>query len=299
MNIIQFDNNFFVNYEGLKSIDKSDSVERAFEKLLNQNRVEEVGLGHIFIDQQVTVIDEYFRFKKLNIGKRISPIKYFIKARRHRFFSPNNDLNFTGFFRIENLSNLAADYSKPGYWLTLSEQSYVDEKKLPYSTKFRLFSKDVDKDAQNIGYFLNKKNSLKTNEPEQLVNLLYFQLSDISLHVNEKTQTQLENFKKIKPDAIFVDGICVSKKNTTVIDESKLPTRALLAITVAGLMQVLMNKDKPAFDKKSDIYKHLTDEFQGLEGLKENSIKKYIRNATDYLEENQEPPSYKDRFFIK
>jgi len=271
MNIIDFDGEFFINYSGLESLEPAECLEKIHGELLNENPIYGKGLGHIFINQKVHVLNERRKLTKLGIKPESSFLKYLIENRRHLFRLPRTDLHFTGFFRIENLRNLAADYSKPGYRLTASNLSYLNTIKLQDKIDFELFYEDINFKYESTAYFLDKKNTTKVDDSYRWVDDLYFPLSEISTRLSNEYNTTLE---LPNPEISFIDGVCSSRKqnknpaknekSTSSDNNRDFPSTDALINQVCSLVSLIKN-DLP------DNYNHET----GSEAAK---IKEHLRD---------------------
>jgi len=215
MNIIEFDGEIFTNYNGLASSKHKDVLDQVFDELLNENQIYNKGQGHIFINKKVHVHHERKRFIKYGIKPETGPFKHFLQSRLHLFNLPHTELHFTGFFRIEDLSQLAADFRKPGYRLTASNYSYLNSKKLPNKSDFQLFDDQININHKETAYFLTQKNVLKAIKHDQWINELYFPFSEIS----KKALNIIGNEKELNLPTLeisFVNGVNVTKNLNTL-----------------------------------------------------------------------------------
>lgn len=281
MNIIEFDGEIFINYSGLGTLGLTESLEKVHDELLNENPIYGKGLGHIFINQKVHVLDERRKFIKLGIKQELSFFKYLIAFRRHRSRLPRTNLHFTGFFRIEYLRNLAADYQKPGYRLTASNFSYLNNTKLQNKYDFELFSEDIDFKHKSTAYFLEKKNPLKISGLHQWVDDLYFPLSEISKRLPNGSG---DIFELSNPEISFIDGSCSSDehktnndltksgKSTTSGNNRNFPSTDALINQVCSLVSLIKNDLPDDYNhdfniEAAKIKEHLRDDLKKDESI--------------------------------
>jgi len=291
MNIIKFDNEIFVNYSGLRSVNSEQIFETAFEEMLAENQLHNLGQGYVFIDKKVHVHHQFWRFIRLGLVEWSNPFSYFIRARHYQFRLAQTEFHFRGFFRILNLRGLAADYQKPGFWLTASEHSYVNGMKLKSGCDFRLFEENVDQSCGDSAFFLKNKNELKKSSNKHPLEGVYFCLSDLAMRA---TGSNLDN-KDIAPDIEFekwqqntklnyehqrspIKDVEIAKDNSTsgVSEQSDEPSTTE-SIIISALFHAL-ELENPAKYNGPDarVFNRLTELFPDQRGLGAGTIEKRL-----------------------
>lgn len=301
MDIIDFDNKIFLNYNGLESLGFGNYLDKLYEELLSENQIFNKGIGHIFINQKVHVLDEPKKFIKLGLEPKSSLFKRSLELRIHLFEKAQTDFLFTGFFRIENLSRLAAEHRKKGLRLTPSDFSYVNGIGLHSKIDFKLFERDINVDHKDVSYFLEKKNTLVNTKTDNLRNSLYFPLDEIIKRLDSENY---DTNKLTTPEAevIFIDGICLKKpekikdrKTITQGDNRNFPSTEALINQVQALVSFIKQNlpddyDNDTISQASKIKKHLPDDLKkdesiatalqelnpGVKGLSYSSISKVV-----------------------
>lgn len=250
MNIIEFDGEIFLNYNGLESLGFESYLDELYEELLSENQIFNKGIGHIFINQKVHVLDEPKKFIKLDLEPKSSLFKRSLELRTYLFEKPRTDFFFTGFFRIEDLSRLAAEHRKKGLRLTTSNFCYLNGKNLEKKIDFKLFERDINIDHKDVSYFLKKKNTLIQTKIDNLRNSLYFPLNEIL----ERLRSENYEHKKLttpKAETIFINGVNVTEninaiesKNTSSDKHRNNPSPKALEVMLAAIVD-LIKKDHP------------------------------------------------------
>jgi len=291
MNIIKFDNEIFVNYRGLMSVNSEHNFETAFEEMLAENQLHNLGQGYIFVNKKVHVYHQYWRFIRLGLVAWSNPFSYFLRARHYQFRLAQTDFHFHGFFRILNLAGLAADYQKPGFWLTASENSYVNGIQLQNGCDFRLFEPDIDNSIEDTAYFLRDKNLLKTNSTEHPLQGIYFRLADITL----RATGQKSGNDNVNPTVEYEQGIQIAnadeKSRAVLENEIKVKTENLAtkenqqrdepsmteSIIISALFHALELENPEKYNgPDARVFNRLAELFPDQRGLGEGTIEKRL-----------------------
>lgn len=288
MNIIKFDEKIYINYPGLRSLKYIEGLEQIFLDLLKENQIINKGAGHIFINEKVHILEERKKLVKLGLIPSSNYFKHFWKRRFYLFDLPNTDLHFTGFFRIQDLSKLAADYKKEGYRLTASDSSYVNGNKLNDKCDFQVMERHVDTDHEYIAYFLKQIIPFSTSESSEQIDRLYFPLSVIFNRKTDRSFDIHETLSQIDCDAIFAEGKLIKKTASTDTADRESPMKiASRERIIAALFWVLKNPNRPKFKTKAQIYRHIERYLTDIDAVNERYISEFIAAATSDLEKRE------------
>lgn len=308
---IRFDNVDFVNYRGIQELMLPTGWEDVYNKLIQDNSILNIASGYIFSDNALHVAYRWSFLKKHNFQRQS-----FISNIVDRFLSGpnriNQNLRFTGFFKIVNYDNHKHS-TQSGYYLIPNNQCYMSQLlshdgeimsseriRIPNYYEFGLQQNQIWADGRNRAAIPFDSNCDFSSDDEFIKEKLYFELSEVISACRAHFEHEFD-IESTAPDLLYENGVqVVIPKKLENNERNKTQTRDQIMESkdriIAACFWVLKNDQRPNFKFNTDICNHLETHLKDIPALNYQYMKGFIGTATDELKEREVAQGYKETY---
>lgn len=290
MNIIEFDNDIYLNFYGIESLNLPNGWEELHNALYLENSLSNVISGHFFLNSITQFYQSWFKARSLGLLNIHTFNQNLLEQLMNGFKLANSWTHFCGFFHIEH-----EQYGKrpSEYFLKFSNNSYAlgdkaERVKLPVNERLKLVSNYTNHDKRETVFF---PLSVNYQSSQDLIKQhLYFEKELLLNLADAYITNEINTNMKIQPTAIFKKGIKTDTSNLkSSITLKKEKTNSDISLTdatiISALTYALEMENKEKF-KGDDILitKHLAELFPNQRYLAHDTLKKRWGPGRDELD---------------